>query len=138
MKEYKVRQEIYHRLNKEYDDDVKNFDVEISDYIIEDAVKYFTTRDIGWVYPGKSYMVGICYSKWLSKEFGGDPLEYLKDPELLYNNDPFFKPYEEDVDTYNAILSFIGGWDFDETIGLVPDVKGYFLKEFGIDNESWI
>ncbi len=133
MKEHKIRQEIYHRLNKEYDDDIKNFDITISDSVVDDAVRYFTSRDIGWIYPGKSYMVGICYSKWLSEEFGGDPLEYLKDPELLYNNDPFFKPYNEDKDTYNDILDHIGGWNFEENSGLVPDVKDYFIKEFGIE-----
>jgi len=132
MKEHKLRQEIYHRLNTEYDDDLKNFKVVISDRVIDDAVKYFTNRDIGWVYPGKSYMVGICYAKWLAKEFGGDPIEYLKDSDLLYGNDPYFKSYEEDSDTYDNILDLIGNWDFDESEGLVPDVKNYFLAEFGI------
>jgi hypothetical protein len=132
MKEHKLRQEIYHRLNTEYDDDLKNFKVVISDRVIDDAVKYFTNRDIGWVYPGKSYMVGICYAKWLAKEFGGDPIEYLKDSDLLYGNDPYFKSYEEDSDTYDNILDLIGNWDFDESKGLVPDVKNYFLAEFGI------
>jgi hypothetical protein len=138
MKEHKVRQEIYHRLNKEYDDDLKNFKAIINDDVVGDAVKYFTTRDIGWVYPAKSYMVGICYAKWLAEEFGGEPLDYLMDPELLYNNDPYFKPYQEDTDTYNKILDRIGSWNFKETTGLVPDVKQYFIKEFGIDNEFGI
>jgi hypothetical protein len=138
MKEHKIRQEIYHRVNREHDDDLKNFDIIISDKIVNDAVKYFTTKEIGWVYPGKSYMVGICYSKWLSKEFGGDPLDYLKDPELLYNNDPYFKPYQDDMNTYDSILEIIGGWNFNETTGLVPDVKKYFIKEFGMDDEFGI
>ena len=135
MKEHKIRQHLYHRLNTEHDDAIENFEVTISENVVEDAVQYFTNRDIGWIYPAKSYMVAICYSKWLSEEFGGDPFEYLTDSELLYNNDPYFKPYQEDMDTYNAILLRVSGWNFDETLGLVPDVKKYFLKEFGIDNE---
>jgi hypothetical protein len=138
MKEHKIRQEIYHRLNTEYDDDLKNFNAVVSDDVVNDAVKYFTSRDIGWVYPGKSYMVGICYAKWLAEEFGGDVMEYLSDSELLYNNDPYFKPYQEDKDTYDNILARIGHWDFDEQQGLVPDVKQYFIKEFGIDDEFGI
>jgi hypothetical protein len=130
--DWKVKQEIYHRLYREHDDDLKNFDITISENVVEDAVQYFTSRDIGWVYPGKSYMVAICYARWLSKEFGGRPLEYLDDPELLYNNDMYFKHYSLDPHTYIRILDKIGGWDFNETSGLVPDVKKYFDEEFGI------
>lgn len=133
MKEYKIRQEIYHRLNKIYDDDLKNFQIEITEDVVKDAVRYFTTRDIGWVYPAKSYMVAICYAKWLSEEFGGRPLEYLDDPGLLYHNDDYFKHYSSDPKTYVKILESIGGWNFDESMGLVPDVKKYFLLEFGVE-----
>lgn len=133
ISDWKVRQEVFHRLNPEHDDDLKNFDVTISESVVEDAIKYFTSRDIGWVYPGKSYMVAICYSKWLAEEFGGRPLEYLDDPDLLFNNDFYFKHYSADPHSYIRILDGIGGWDFDESLGLVPDVKEYFIKEFGLD-----
>lgn len=133
MEEWKVRQEIYHRLNKEHDDDVKNFEITFTEDNVGDAVRYFTSRDIGWVYPAKSYMVGICYALWLSKEFGGRPLQYLDDPDLLYGNDPYFKRYSEDPHTYIQILEKIGGWDFDEGLGLCPDVKEYFKEEFGVE-----
>ncbi len=131
--EWKIRQEIYHRLNTEYDDDLKNFKIEINEDVVGNAVRYFKSRDIGWIYPAKSYMVGICYARWLANEFGGRPLEYLDDPELLFNNDDYFKNYSSDPKTYIQILERIGGWDFDENMGLVPDVKNYFLAEFGID-----
>jgi hypothetical protein len=130
--EWKILQEIYHRLNVNFTDDASNFDIEINDDIINNAVKYFKQRDIGYIWPAKSYMVGICYAKWLSKEFGGNPLDYLSDPELLYNNDPYFKSYDDDSDTYNKILDKIGSWDFDESAGVVPDVRQYFIKEFDI------
>lgn len=129
MQDWKVRQEVYHRLHKEYDDDLKNFEVHISDNVVEDAIRYFTSRDIGWVYPAKSYMVGICYARWLSEEFGGDALEYLDDPDLLYGNDPYFCEYSRDPETYHLILNKMG-WDFDDSAGLCPDVKEYFKQEF--------
>ena len=132
MKEWKVRQEIYHRLHKEHSDDLSKFDIEITENVVEDAVRYFKTRDIGWVYPSKSYMVGICYAKWLSKEFGGNPMDYLVEPDLLHGNDPYYVEYDRDKETYDGILNIIG-WGFDESLGLVPDVKEYFKDEFMLD-----
>ena len=134
MKEWKIRQEIYHRLQLEYDDDLSTKNIQISDNIAIDAIRYFREKDIGWIYPSKSYMVGICYAKWLTEYFGGTPLEYLNDPKLLYNNDPYFIEYSCDSKTYNQILNIVG-WNFDDNTGMVPDVKEYFLEEFMINYE---
>lgn len=132
MEEWKVRQEIYHRLNTEYDDDLNTKEIETTDNVVEDALRYFNERDIGWIYPSKSYMVAICYSRWLAEYFGGRPVEYLDDEDLLFGNDPYFCEYSRDPKTYHLILNQIG-WDFDESLGMVPDVKEYFKKEFMID-----
>jgi hypothetical protein len=136
MNEWKIRQEIYHRLNTEYDDDLKTKDVIMSKNVVDNAIRYFYDRNIGWIYPSKSYMVAICYSRWLEHYFGGDAYDYLNDPELLYGNDPYFVEYSRDPKTYHQILETVT-WEFDENIGMVSDVKEYFLKEFLID-ESWI
>lgn len=133
MQDWKVRQEIYHRLHTEHTDDLNTKDVEISKNVLVDVVRYFNERDIGWIYPSKSYMVGICYSRWLAKHFGGRPLEYLNDPDLLFGNDPYFVTYSQDPMTYIKVLEAIGGWEFDESKGMVPDVYGYFLEEFMIN-----
>jgi hypothetical protein len=133
MEDWKIRQELYHRLNTVHDDDLNDKNIEITDNIVADAVRYFTEKDIGWIYPSKSYMVAICYAKWLSEEFGGNPVDYLNDIDLLFGNDPYFLTYDEDVVTYNQILDCIGGWQFDQTIGYVIDVKKYFIEEFMID-----
>jgi hypothetical protein len=133
MEDWKIRQEIYHRLNTVHDDDLNDKDIVITDNIVTDAVRYFTEKDIGWIYPSKSYMVAICYAKWLSEEFGGNPVDYLNDIDLLFGNDPYFVIYDEDDVTYNQILDYISGWKFDQTKGMVPDVKKYFIEEFMID-----
>jgi hypothetical protein len=130
VNDWKIRQEIYHRLNTEFDDDLKTKDVQISDDVVNNAIRYFTDRNIGWIYPAKSYMVGICYARWLSEYFGGNPIEYLNEEDLLFGNDPYFKTYSSDKDIYDQILYTINHWKFDETTGLVPDVKKYFLEEF--------
>jgi hypothetical protein len=134
--DWKIRQEIYHRLTTEYDDDLKTKDVTISENIVNDAIRYFYDKDIGWIYPSKSYMVAICYARWLEYYFGGDAYDYLNDPELLYGNDPYFLEYSRDPKTYHEILETVT-WEFDENSGMVSDVKEYFLKEFLI-NESRI
>jgi hypothetical protein len=133
MEDWKIRQEIYHRLNTVHDDDLNDKDIVITDNIVTDAVRYFKEDNLGWIYPSKSYMVAICYARWLSEEFGGNPIDYLNDIDLLFGNDPYFVIYDEDDVTYNQILDYIGGWKFDQTKGMVPDVKKYFIEEFMID-----
>lgn len=133
--EWKVRQAIYHKLNPNHDDDLNTKKVEITTNIVENAIAYFTKRDIGWIYPSKSYMVAICYARWLAENFGGIPLEYLEDSELLYNNDPYFVEYSRDPKTYHQILNVIS-WDFDESLGMIPDVKQYFNDEFMINDNT--
>ena len=133
MTEWKIRQEIYHRLKKDHDDDLSKYKIEFTKDIVKQAIRYFRETDIGWIYPSKSYMVGICYSRWLSENFGGNPLDYLNDNELLYNNDPYFKTYSEDFEIYDSILKEIGKWEFDVNLGMVPDVKNYFVEEFMIN-----
>ncbi len=132
MKEWKIRQEIFHRLNTDHDDDLSLHTVEIKDDILENAIKYFTTNELGWVYPAKSYVVAICYARWLNQHFNEDFYESLNDPDLLHGNDPYYVPYEQDKDTYNKILNAVG-FNFNEDIGIVPDIKMYFLKEFDLD-----
>ena len=133
MLEWKIRQELYHRLNTVHDDDLNDKNIVITNNIVADAVRYFKEDNLGWIYPSKSYMVAICYARWLSEEFGGNPIDYLNDIDLLFGNDPYFVTYNEDIMTYNEILDYIGGWQFNETTGFVPDVKKYFIEEFMIN-----
>jgi hypothetical protein len=132
MTEWKIRQEVYHRINQVFDDDLNTKEIVLSDDITNNAVRYFTERDIGWIYPAKSYMVGICYARWLSEYFGGNPIDYLDDADLLYGNDPYFVRYTNNSTIYDQILEVIGQWQFDTTQGMVPDVRQYFEDEFMI------
>jgi hypothetical protein len=131
MQDWKIKQELYHRMNQIHSDDLNDKDVQISEDIVGNAVRYFKETNIGWIYPAKSYMVGICYARWLSEEYGGHPLDYLEDSNLLYGNDPHFVQYSTDPASYHKILNEIGGWTFEEC-GMVPDVKEYYKAEFMI------
>ena len=103
-KEWKIRQKLYHKTNTEHDDDLNKLHTEYSSNIIETAIKYFNDKDLGFVYPAKSYVVAICYAYWLSKDFDENFYELLNDKDLLFGNDPYFKTYEEDTKTYDEIL----------------------------------
>lgn len=127
MKEWKLKQEVFHRLNTEYDDDLSKFEITTSENIVDDAIKYFKEKDMGWIYPAKSYVVGICYAKWISEDFGEDFYSVLDDPELLWSNDPYFVPYSKDKETYDIILSAIQ--NIDVANGIVSDVRKYYEEE---------
>lgn len=132
-KEWKIRQELYHRMVTDHTDDLNKIPIQFSDDVIGDAVKYFYNKNMPFIYPSKSYVVGICYAYWLSKDFDENFYELLNDKNLLYGNDPYFKIYKEDINTYNSILEKI--MPLDESKGIVPDIKEYYKKEFLI-NES--
>jgi len=119
-------------MHKEFDDDLNTKTIELSDNIIDNALRYSTSRHIGWVYPAKSYAVAILYARWLEDIFGEDFYEALDDPELLYNNDPYFVPYSRDRDTYNTIIV---NMPEDLSGGMVPDIRRYFEEEFLLNVE---
>ncbi len=128
MKDWKIKQELYHRLNRTHDDDLKEVEVEIDDDIVGNAIRYFRESDIGWIYPAKSYAVGIMYAYWLSKDYDEDMYDLLNDKDLLYGNDPHFKPYHEDKETYDKIIQSV--CPFDENKGMVSDIKYWYKQEF--------
>ena len=126
MKDWKARQAAFHAVTEDFKDDLNDVDVVISDDIVADAVMHFEEKVDEWIYPAKSYVVAICYAKWLEQDFNEDFYEVLDDPDLLYGNDPYFVPYSDDEGTYNAILEEIY---FDENAGMVPDIHEYYKEE---------
>lgn len=126
MKDWKARQMAFHATAGEFKDDLNEVDIVISDDIVADAVMHFEEKVDEWIYPSKSYVVAICYAKWLEQDFGEDFYEVLDDPDLLFGNDPYFVTYSNDEGTYNAILEEI---DFDENAGMVPDIYEYYKEE---------
>ena len=128
MKDWQIKQVLYHRLNVVHEDDLSKVNIQKTNNVVDDAIRYFNERDIGWIYPSKSYVVAICYAWWLSHDFQEDFADLLNDKDLLYGNDPYFKPYSEDTDTYNAIIDKV--LPINETKGMVPDIKKWYTAEF--------
>jgi hypothetical protein len=128
MKEWKIRQAIYHKLNREYDDDLNKVDIVISKDVIKDAIRHFNEYVEDWIYPSKSYFVAICYAHWLSEEFNENFYDLLNDPDLLAGNDPYYITYDKDKNTYDSILSSIKLPI--EYKGMVNEVRKYYDEEF--------
>ena len=135
MQDWKVKQKIYHKLNREHDDDLNNVDIEISEDIVNNAIRYFREKDVGWIYPAKSYMVALCYAFWIMEDYDENFYDVLKDPELL-PLDPYFVPYKEDSNTYNEIIGivFANNKGILKMEGMVPDVRKYYDAELGLES----
>jgi len=127
MQEWKIKQEIYHRLHTDHSDDLNAVDIVITENTVDDAVKHFYERVDQWIYPAKSYFVAICYAHWISQDFGDDFYELLNDPMLLAGNDPYFTTYNNDEETYNRIISQIK-FPIPMT-GMTLDVRQYYDAE---------
>jgi hypothetical protein len=131
MNKWKIKQEIYHRLNQEHTDDLNKVDIVTSKNIKEDALRHFFEHVDEWIYPAKSYFVAYCYAYWISQDYSEDFWELLKDPDLLYGNDPYFKTYNEDPEVYDYLFNMVD-WPIPMT-GMVPDVKEYYDAEIGFE-----
>jgi hypothetical protein len=134
MQEWKIKQKLYHKLNKDYEDDLADVDIEITDDIAFHAIRYFREKDIGWIYPSKSYMVAICFAFWIMEDYDENFYSVLKDPELL-PMDPYFVPYADDRKTYDEIISVVCNNNKGKltTGGMVLDVRKYYDAEIGFE-----
>ena len=130
-KEWKTRQEIYHRLNTDFKDDLNKVDIIFKDNVKENALLHFFQKIDEWVYPSKSFVVAFCYAYWLSQDFNEDIKDLLNDPDLLYGNDPYFKPYNKDPEVYDFLFDNIKMPI--PMKGMVPDIREYYEEEFLIN-----
>lgn len=64
---------------------------------------YFLNPDHKISYPAKSYAVALIYAELLVKYFGIPRVESLRDPELLYGNDPYYTTYQNNPSVYDLV-----------------------------------
>lgn len=129
MKEWKMYQEMYHRLVERHSDDRGFFEERESDEIVDNAVRFFQARDKVAIYPAKSYAVAIIYATLLKEVYDEDFFAALDDPDLLYGQDPTFVPYSQDPETYQAILAKLKEMPEYLTGGWAPFTVNYFYLE---------
>jgi hypothetical protein len=142
MVEWKIRSKIYHAMTPDTGDSLAN-EIVIEEWdqetIINRAREYWQNQTKELYYPAKSYAIAVTYAILLGLFFGGDCIAYLKDSDLLANNDPYFEPYseknkiiyEELIETYSHALKKQAYWseNYKKTID-------YFYKEFLIHEET--
>lgn len=107
MKEYEYRRTVFYQLHghESFEDEHKNFDYTIeNETVVQDAVTYLLDGTSYLRFPGAARAVAIAVADLISREFGEDFFETLNQSSLMNNNDPFFKTYNEDQSTYDAIL----------------------------------
>jgi hypothetical protein len=136
MKEWKVRQHLYHRLDNPADF-IEYKDTAFSDDVVADIVKYFTEPiSKTLVYPAKSYAVAMIYARLLEKYFDEDFLTALDDPSLLYGNDQHFVPYHRSAAIYDAAIIAVSernAWNVEESdFEQVRTTVECFHREFQI------
>ena len=144
MTEWKARQNAYHVMtaNDDRPDDLNKHEImEIQRWELgHDVVYHFQELPPEFRYPSKSYVVAIVYARLLEEFFGGDKMEYLNDPDLLFGSDPHYKTYAEDPELYDRVLDTIT-WKFDLNQGTPAHVVPYFMEEFMItesEKGAWI
>jgi hypothetical protein len=134
MKEWKIRQDVYHKLGtitdtpKLMNEGIVMQQLSDNDLIL-DIVRYMTHPEPRLLYPTKSYAVAIVYATLLEQHFGENKLVVLDDPVLLYENDPYFIHYSEAKHIYDGVLSklpILLNWDIPQ----LAATKSYFLQEF--------
>ena len=138
MKDWQLRQVIYHATEQNFSDIVGEHVVPVIDESISDedlinlVALHFKENLKTLHYPAKSYFVAIVYAKLIAEHFGEGFLETLNDPSLLYNNDRFFVRYRQSKKSayvYDSVLALVGE-DFSMSSGQVPCVRRYFNYEF--------
>ncbi len=141
MSDWKLRQDLYHRLNREHPDEYGPDDIQMMDDTSDSAIIEMVVRYLNGyipekvIYPAKSYFVAIVYARLLRDNFMEDAYDVLDDPMLLFGNDPYFRTYGEAKAIYDSVLDQTS-WDFDLTLGEIPDVKSYFDEEFMLDQDA--
>lgn len=111
MKEWKVRQHVFHRTTPPTDM-IEKKPVIICDeagmVLVNRIVLYFSEQSgPELLYPSKAYAVAIVYAHLLAKYFDEDVISCLSDPDLLFGNDAHFVPYAQDPKTYDCVLQVL-------------------------------
>jgi hypothetical protein len=106
--------------------------------IVEFGARYFSESLSDLIYPAKSYSVAIIYAHLIEKYFRTPFFKSLSDPQLLCDNDQYFVPYENDPQSYDAILKkisyFAKGFYLDTRWPQVAKTVSCFNEEFDLSS----
>lgn len=137
MKDWKIRQQAFHRLNHTPTDlhPVVYCPNWLADQSTADIVASYFVQD--WtelLQPHKAFAVAIIYATLMERHGIETYAAALADPHLLLN-DAYFHPRSPSTESiYVAvedILTTIDGWDFEKSrVSQVSSTVDYFVQEF--------
>ena len=107
MKEYEYRRNTFYFLrgHESFEDDHSNFPIiQVPETTVEDAVTYLTDGTSYLRFPGAARAVAIATADFVARNFNEDFYKVLNDPNLMHNNDPYFRTYQEEKSIYDEIL----------------------------------
>lgn len=136
---YKEYQQLYDALVTEHPDDFANMEIVIEDELVNNALHYFKEATFPLIYPAKSYAVAIIYATKLNELYDIPVIDVLDDSDLFLGQDPYFIPYSEDPETYDAIMTALEDMPDWMSSGWAPQSVEYCLLECtaaGIDSLS--
>ncbi len=137
MKEYTYRRNLFYSLQESFDfpDEHKNFDITIDEEsVVDDAIKYLTDGTTYLKFPGAARAVAYATAELIAAEFGENFFEVLNDPNLMHGNDPYFKTYKEDKETYNQMVQRLKAinWDSER----MQITRSLLLEEYMLDENG--
>jgi hypothetical protein len=138
MKEWKLRQQIFHKIFSETNlGDNLDEQVIIEEFdentIVQRALEYPYSSSAVCHYPGKSFAVAIIFSLLLEKNFGDTIYNYLSDPDLFMGEDKYFTPYNENKFIYDLILKDFPLESISSPASFGTDIQktiNYFMLEY--------
>lgn len=105
---YKEYQYLYRDLVQVHEDDISKVESVTTENTLEEklrgALEYFKAKSLPIIYPGKSYGVALVYAMNIERDYGIPLRKTLNDPELFLGDDQFFVPYDQDPETYEALI----------------------------------
>lgn len=137
---HKILQDIYYSLYapRFLDDLLPNLEFIVSDDVLHHCEAQWVDENAVVAFPSKSINVAVIYARMLEHHFGDAALDYLRDADLMFGLDYYFKPYPQYCETYDRMLELItwGTIAANQTASVKKTVQ-YFNEEFMIGSEEF-
>lgn len=140
MKEWKINQQLYARLMSGRHSDIMHPEEIVEEGVVraESGLKYIRDCSFPLYQPSKSRMVAIIYAYLLGQHFNEDFYTVLNDPDLFLGEDPYFKPYSEDIEGYDLLIKTLGPYKEWKTKGWALRTNQYFWLECTNDGIEFV
>lgn len=139
MKEYTYRRISFYALHgqEDFEDEHKNFNMVIDEStVVLDAVTYLKDGTSYLRFPGAARAVAIAVADFIARNFGENFFEVLNDKNLMNMNDPYFATYDDDKETYDAILQYVPLNQINWKSERMQITERLIIQEYMLDEEG--